>query len=125
VIWRVALLEVKQDVREAGVIVYADGEIDSGTVETLISHLDTALEAAADHPTRILVLELGDVTYFGSAGLNAVLGCHEKGRADGVSVRVVASNAEVIMPIEVTKLDSVLKPYQSVADALHGTDGAQ
>jgi anti-anti-sigma factor len=125
VIWRVALLEVKQDVREAGVIVSADGEIDSGTVEALISHLDTALEAASDHPTRILVLELGDVTYFGSAGLNAVLGCYEKGRAEGVSVRVVASNAEVIMPIEVTKLDTVLKPYQSVADALHGTDGAQ
>ena len=120
-----ALLEVKQDVREAGVIVSADGEIDSGTVETLISHLDTALEAASDHPTRILVLELGDVTYFGSAGLNAVLGCYEKGSAEGVSVRVVASNAEVIMPIEVTKLDNVLKPYQTVADALYGTDGAQ
>ena len=117
---RVALLEVNQDVRSAGVVVSASGEIDSGTVDTLISHLDTALEAAGDHPTRILVLELGDVTYFGSAGLNAVLGCYEKGMADGVSVRVVASNAEVIMPIEVTKLDNVLKPYRTVTDALNG-----
>jgi anti-anti-sigma factor len=125
VIGRVALLEVKQDVREAGVFVSADGEIDSGTVDTLISYLETALEAASDHPTRILVLELGDVTYFGSAGLNAVLGCYEKGRADGVSVRVVASNAEVIMPIEVTKLDNVLKPYRTVTDALDSLDGSQ
>ena len=120
-----ALLEVRQEVREAGVIVSAIGEIDSGTVDTLISHLDTALEAASDHPTRILVLDLGSVTYFGSAGLNAVLGCYEKGRADGVSVRVVASNAEVIMPIEVTKLDGVLRPCQTVTDALHGIDGSQ
>ena len=120
-----ALLEVKKDVREAGVIVSADGEIDSGTVDTLVSHLDAALEEALSHPTRILVLELGDVTYFGSAGLNAVLGCYEKGMADGVSVRVVASNAEVIMPIQVTKLDRLLKPYPTVMDALDGTDGTQ
>lgn len=117
------LLEVRQDVRDAAVVVSADGEIDSGTVDTLITHLETALATASDHPTRVLVLELADVTYFGSAGLNAVLGCYEKGAADGVSVRLVASNAEVIMPIEVTKLDNVLKPYRSVLDALDGTDG--
>jgi hypothetical protein len=28
----------------------------------------------------------------------------------------------VIMPIEVTKLDNVLKPYQTVTDALGGSD---
>lgn len=117
-----ALLEVKQDVRDAAVIVSARGEIDSGTVDTLISHLEDALEAASGHPTRLLVLELAEVTYFGSAGLNAVLGCYEKGLADGVAVRLVASNAEVVMPIEVTKLDNVLKPYRIVADALQGID---
>jgi len=119
----VALLEVKQHVRDAAVVVSAGGEIDSGTVDTLVSHLDAGLEAASDHPTRVLVVELGDVTYFGSAGLNAVLGCYERGLSDGVAVRLVASNAEVIMPIEVTKLDNVLRPYQSVTDALDGLDG--
>ncbi len=119
------LLEVKQDVRDAAVIVSAGGEIDSGTVDTLITHLDAGLEAASDHPTRVLVLEFVDVTYFGSAGLNAVLGCYERGVSDGVSVRLVASNPEVVMPIEVTKLDSVLRPYQTVTDALGGSDGQQ
>jgi anti-anti-sigma factor len=118
----VPLLEVKQDVRDAAVIVSAGGEIDSGTVETLITHLDAALEAASDHPNRVLVLELADVTYFGSAGLNAVLRCYQRGVSDGVSVRVVASNPEVTMPIEVTKLDGVLRPYQTVTDALGGSD---
>jgi anti-anti-sigma factor len=119
----VALLEVKQDVRDAAVVVSAGGDIDSSTVDTLTSHLDAALEAASEHPTKLLVLELGDVTYFGSAGLNAVLGCYERGRSDGVAVRLVASNAEVIMPIEVTRLDNVLRPYQTVSDALDGTAG--
>ena len=63
------------------------------------------------------------MTYFGSAGLNAVLGCYERGVSDGVAVRLVASNAEVIMPIEVTKLDTVLRPYQTVTDALERNDG--
>jgi anti-anti-sigma factor len=121
----VALLEVKQDVRDAAVVLSARGEIDSGTVDTLISYLEAALEAASAHASRLLVLDLGDVTYFGSAGLNAVLGCYEKGAADGVSVRLVASNAEVIMPIEVTKLDTVLKPYPTLTDALDGTDGSR
>jgi anti-anti-sigma factor len=57
------------------------------------------------------------VKYFGSAGLNAVLDCHEQGRAEGVTVRVVAANAEVRRPIEVTRLDEVLDLYDSVAAA--------
>jgi anti-anti-sigma factor len=122
VIERVALLNVRQDVGDAAVIVSAEGEIDSGTVETLISRLEEALQEAVEHPGRRLVIVLTDVTYFGSAGLNAVLGCHEKGVADGITVRVVANNPEVLMPIEVTKLDSVLKPYESLADALDGPD---
>lgn len=119
---RVALLQVKQDVRDAAVILFAEGEIDSSTVATLVSHLDAALDAASDHPARLLVLELADVTYFGSAGLNAVLGCYERGLSDGVKVRLVAANKEVTMPIEVTKLDNVLKPYTTVTDALGGPD---
>jgi anti-anti-sigma factor len=118
-------LEVKQDVRDAAVVVSAGGDIDSGTVDTLKTHLDTALEAAATHPTRLLVLELADVTYFGSAGLNAVLVCYEQGRSDGVVVRVVANKPEVIMPIEVTKLDDVLRPYPTVTDALGGAGDPQ
>lgn len=122
---RVTELEIKQDVRDTAVVVSAGGEVDSGTVYTFISHLDTALEAASNHPARVLVIELVDVTYFGSAGLNAVLGCYERGRSDGVAVRLVATNAEVVRPIEVTKLDGVLRPYQTLTDALDGTDGQQ
>jgi anti-anti-sigma factor len=118
----VTLLEVKQDVREAAVVVSVGGEIDSGTVDTLISHLDAALQAASEHPARLLVLEMSDVTYFGSAGLNAVLGGYEKGRSDGVAVRLVASNAEVMIPIEVTRLDNVLRPFRTVSEALDATD---
>src|SRR5690606_21047662 len=116
----VALLEVNQDVRDAAVVVSVGGEVDSGTVATLQPHLDAALEIAGGHPTRLLVVELGRVTYFGSAGLNAVLDCYQQGSAAGIAVRVVAANPEVIRPIEVTRLDTVLRPYVSVDDAVEG-----
>ncbi|MDY6997222.1 MAG: STAS domain-containing protein [Actinomycetota bacterium] len=117
------LLDVTQDVADGAVVVHTRGEVDSSTVESLTTVLDAALTAAATPPAKILVINLDDVTYFGSAGLNAVLGCYERGHADGVTVRVVASNAEVVRPIEVTKLDVVLRPYPSVADALTSGPG--
>ncbi|MCT7661138.1 STAS domain-containing protein [Mycobacterium deserti] len=113
-----ALLEVSQDVRDSAVILSAAGEIDSSTIDHLRGQLDAAFEVASEHSARLLVVELGHVTYFGSAGLNSILDCHERGRADGVVVRLVASTAEVIRPIEVTKLDDVLRPYPTVADAV-------
>lgn len=113
-------MEVHQDVRESAVVLGVAGDIDSATVDTLIRQLDDALSVASDHSQRLLVVDLGDVTYFGSAGLNAVLGCYQNGLAEKVAVRVVATVAEVMRPLQVTKLDGVIRPYPSVAQALAG-----
>ncbi|HVQ18400.1 MAG TPA: STAS domain-containing protein [Actinomycetes bacterium] len=113
-------LELRHEVRDVAVLVSASGEVDSGTVDAFGSSLAGALDAATSHPAKKLVIELDDVTYFGSAGLNAVLACYERGASDGVAVRVVAANPEVIRPIEVTKLDAVLRPYDSVSAAVDG-----
>ncbi|MFV9633759.1 STAS domain-containing protein [Mycobacterium neumannii] len=113
-----AQLEVSLDVRDTAVVVSVAGEIDSNSVGSLQPHLDRAVEAADEHPAQLLIVELSRVGYFGSAGLNAVLECYEKGLAAGVTVRLVAANPEVVRPIEVTKLDKVLRPYGSVADAV-------
>lgn len=113
-----ARLDVSQDVRDVAVVLSVVGEVDSGSVGALQHHLDAAIDVAGGHPAKLLIVELSRVTYFGSAGLNAVLDCHEKGFAAGVSVRVVAANPEVVRPIEVTKLDRVLRPYGNIADAV-------
>ena len=114
----VATLKVNQDVRESAVVLGVKGDIDSATVDALIRRLDDALSVASDHSQRLLVVDLGEVTYFGSAGLNAVLGCYQNGLADNVAVRVVATVAEVMRPLQVTKLDAVIRPYPSVAQAI-------
>ncbi len=115
-----ALLEVSQDIRDAAVVVSAVGEVDSESFATLVFHLDTALKRALDHPARLLVIDLSGVRHFGSAGLNAVLECHEQGQSAGVGVRLAAAHPEVLRPIQVTKLDGVLRPYPSVPAALEG-----
>ena len=119
-----ASLTVNRDVRDSAVVLGVAGDIDSDTVDALIRELDDALSLASGHSPRLLVVDLGDVTYFGSAGLNAVLGCYQNGLAEGVAVRVVATAAEVLRPLEVTKLDAVIRPYPSVAAAVAGpSDG--
>jgi anti-anti-sigma factor len=119
------LLVVDCEVRPEAVLVETKGEVDSSTVGDLTSQLDAALQQAATHPSRLLIVDLQAVTYFGSAGLNAVLDCHRQGLESGISVRLVAENGLVVRPIEVTNLDSVLELYPTVPDALRGRDTEQ
>lgn len=120
-------LVVDHEVGRDAVVVRVQGDVDSNTVETLRAHLATAREAAAGHPARLLVLDLQDVTYFGSAGLNALLDCHEAGSSEGTAIRLAADNPFVTRPIEVTNLDSILRPFPTVAEAVaHGSsDGSR
>ncbi|OBF21535.1 STAS domain-containing protein [Mycobacterium sp. ACS4331] len=112
-------LDIQQDVLDGAVVVSAVGEVDSGNAGELSAHLDAARGAAAKSKRRLLVIALDHLKYFGSAGLNAVLDCHERGGVEGVTVRIAAGNAEVLRPIEVTKLDEVLDLYDTVHAATH------
>lgn len=119
------LLDILRHVRDVAVVVCTKGEVDSSTVESLVTALDAAVVEAAAHPARTLIVDLDDVTYFGSAGLNALLGCSERGDARGVAVRLVATNTEVARPIEVTGLDKVLRLYRTVDEAVASIDGSR
>ncbi|KZS66650.1 STAS domain-containing protein [Mycobacterium ostraviense] len=112
------LLTVGHEVCQDAVVVRAEGDVDSTTVDELTAHLTAALQLAATHPARLVVIDLQPVTFFGSAGLNAVLDCHEQGIAAGTSVRLVASHGQVTQPIEVTELDRILEIYPTLSQAL-------
>ena len=114
------LLVVDSEVRPEAVLVRAKGEVDSSTAGELSSQLGAALQQAESQGSRLLIVDLQGVTYFGSAGLNAVLDCHKQGLQAGTSVRLVADNGLVVRPIEVTNLDSVLELYPTLPDALEG-----
>ena len=112
------LLAVDHEAREDAVLVRVKGDVDSSTVDELTAHLTDALKLAATQPARLVIVDLQAVTFFGSAGLNAVLDCHEEGKESGTSVRLVADHDNVLRPIEVTKLDRILEIYPTLSDAL-------
>ena len=116
------LLVVDSEVRPEAVLVHASGEIDSSTAGELRTRLGSALHEAGGQESRLLIIDLQGVTYFGSAGLNAILDCHKQGLRSGTTVRLVAENDLVVRPIEVTNLDSLLDLYPTLPDALEGRD---
>lgn len=119
------LLVVESEVRPEAVLVHATGEIDSSTAGELRSQLESALHEAESQASRLLIIDLEGVTYFGSAGLNAILDCHKQGLRTGTSVRLVADNGLVVRPIEVTNLDSLLDLYPTLPAALEGRESEQ
>ncbi len=99
-------------------VVRVKGDVDSSTVDELAAELTAALHLAAAHPSRLVVVDLESVDFFGSAALNAVLDCHEAGGQSGTSVRLVADHDHVLRPIQVTELDRVFDIYPTLAAAL-------
>lgn len=112
------LLAVEHEAHEDAVVVRIKGDVDSSTVDDLTAQLTAALELAAAHPARLVVLDLQAVDFFGSAALNAVLECHEAGNGSGTSVRLVAAHDHVLRPIQVTELDRVFDIYPTLPQAL-------
>lgn len=88
----------------------------------ITSHLRVGMNTASNEPIRPLIIDLHDVDFFGSAGLNAVLGCFNDGLANGVKVRLVATNPIVVRVFELTKLDKALVLYPSLDEALQVRD---
>src|ERR1700736_4182768 len=116
------LLVIDSEVRPEAVLVRATGEIDSSTAGELRSQLQSALQEAESQESRLLILDLQGVTYFGSAGLNAVLDCHKQGLQARTAVRLVADNGLGVRPGEVTNLSSLLDLYPTLPEALEGRD---
>jgi anti-anti-sigma factor len=114
------LLIVDCEVHPDAVVARAKGEVDSSTANEFVSQLGTALRQATSHAARLLIIDLQSVTYFGSAGLNALLDCHRQGIQARTPVRLVADNDLVARPIKVTNMDRVLELYPTLSAALHG-----
>ena len=114
-------LTTNQQVSDDAVVVRISGEVDMSTAEEFNSSLMTALNVASAHPARLLIADLDGVGFFGSAGLKAVLACHDHGLTTATALRLVATTAVVVRPLEATKLDTVLALYPSIAEALQAS----
>ena len=90
------------------------------SVPILTEQLATAVKAAAKNDTRLIVIDLRDVSFCGSTGLAALVACRDDCARWDIAVRVVASNTAVLRPIAVTGLDGLLPVYPTVDVAVWG-----
>ncbi len=113
-------MTVRTDARPDAVVVGVDGEIDGLTAPRLRAAIDEAYDQLDGRP---LVVDLTDVTFLGSPGLQVLLdsareAVHHRGFE---TLRIVVDHARpVVRPIELTGLDAVLTLFHTVTDALDG-----
>ena len=104
-------LSVRRD--EGKLVLAIAGELDALTAPGADQ---TAQRALADKPA-VLVLDLTQVRFLGSAGLSMLLATHQRA-APHSEVRIVAATQPSQRSIELTGLDRELTIFASLAEAL-------
>jgi anti-sigma B factor antagonist len=68
--------------------------------------------------TTRLVVDLGEVSFVDSSGLGAVIGGLKVARQAGGDLRVARANQQVLLVLDLTSLNRVLRPYGTVDEAV-------
>jgi anti-sigma B factor antagonist len=98
-------------------VVTVTGEIDLFTVDRLRAAVAAGFDELRDG--EILVIDLTEVTFLASQGLQALVDVTQAAQRRREPLRIVVDhNRPVIRPIEVTGLDEVLALFDTVEDAL-------
>lgn len=99
-------------------VVTVGGEIDLVTVDRFRAAVTAGFDQL--HDGEILVIDLTEVTFLSSQGLQALVDVTQAARRRREPLRIVVDHTRpVIRPIEVTGLDNVLALFDTVEDALH------
>jgi anti-sigma B factor antagonist len=67
-----------------------------------------------------LVVDLGEVTFIDSSGLGSIIAGLKAARQAGGDLRIARGNQQVLLVLDLTSLDRVLRPYETVEEALEG-----
>ena len=94
-------------------VVEVSGELDTLTAPRLLDVLGVALRERCP----ILIVDLTEVTFLGSAGLAVLAGTH-KHASPHTALRIVARLRATLRPLQLTGLATMLQLYPSRADAL-------
>jgi anti-sigma B factor antagonist len=109
-----ALLKVESEKHDAAVVLRAEGEVDSYTVELLRDKLSEAFGAGLP-----VVLDLSGVEFFASVGLSALVEYHLRGEERGTPFRLVSPRGSVLRALKATTLTETLELYLDLDSALN------
>jgi anti-sigma B factor antagonist len=98
-------------------VLHATGEIDLLTATALGERIREQLVP----DNRVLVLDLSQVAFLGSAGLAEIVSASQAGSDNNIELVLVATGRAVLRPLEATGLLTMLTVYESVDEAVAAT----
>ncbi|MEJ2856364.1 MULTISPECIES: STAS domain-containing protein [unclassified Saccharothrix] len=101
-------------------------EVDRVVVVRLAGELDMVSERGPEDEVRAriaarppaVVLDLREVTFFGSNGISLVLSAWQQARSNQVGFALVADSRPVLRPLEVTDVLTVVSVFGTLDDAV-------
>lgn len=107
-------MEIETDLRADAAVLRPAGRLTMVTAGELRTRIDETV--AGGH--RVVVLDLADTTFMDSSGLGALVGGLRATREAGGDLRLARAGAQVRTVLQLTTMDRVLRPYDTVEDAL-------
>jgi anti-anti-sigma factor len=98
-------------------IVTVTGEVDMSTVQVVQEELAEQL----DRRPAALIIDLGAVSFFGSAGINTLLDVHLNAVQSGTEVVLITTQSVVLRPLQLTGVAELFSIHPTLRDALDAT----
>lgn len=109
-------LSIDVQPHDGGVVMRLAGELDAATAEQFERSL-----GSLPAPCPVLVLDLHELGFVDSIGLNMLFRAREWAQSTGVALRVVRASVHVQRLLALAAMDGTLGPfYANVAAALRG-----
>jgi anti-sigma B factor antagonist len=105
-----------QQENERVTIIAPRGRIDMASAPAFREQVKQLVESGSKH----VVVDLGDVSFIDSSGLGAIIGCLKMARQADGELRIACANQQVLLVLDLTSLNRVLPPYESVEEAIAG-----
>jgi anti-anti-sigma factor len=105
-------LQIETDGNPSALVIRLAGELDAGTADQLERSLGEVLE-----PRPVLVLDLHELTFVDSLGLNILFRTREWADTHGIALRTVRAPVHVQRLLALAALDGSLGPFYADADA--------
>ena len=105
-------MEIEVDSRDGVAVLHLKGRLD------LVSA--SALRSAVEQAEKSVVVDLGGVEFIDSSGVGALVAGLKHARQRGGELRIAAAGEQVQMVLQLTNINRILRPYESVEAALDG-----
>lgn len=92
------------------------GRLDLVSAAALRSAVEQATGAGRTH----VVVDLSGVEFMDSSGVGALVAGLKRARQSGGELRIACPGEQVAMVLELTNINRILRPYESLDDALEG-----